>query len=523
MAVDIDVVVVGFGPGGAVAASLIGQAGHSVLLIDKAPAPYGQPRLSTLDGEIARVLQHAANGPEAMKDAIKAPDILVFGADGEPVPPMDWDYRIAGHWSHYSLHQPNIESAMEGRITSCPSMDMRWGWRATGLEQLPDRVRVTIESVPGEDGQSRTETVTARYMLGFDGTKSFVRQAAGIEVDVICEHDDRWILTDFDALKPLPELPGRTQFRMEPDRPWFAGPNGANRCRTNVRVMPGDDLDELMAEERGYEFIEKRLGLTRQDVRLTRRVNYKFLTQLARTFRVGRVFIGGDAAHPMPPYLGQGACCAMRDAANIAWKLRLVLAGEADESLLDSYESERRPHDEFFVRGSLEVWAYVNETDPDKAAQRDADSRANRTAFPKIPGLTAGVLHRDAVGALAPGAGRLAPQGIVQRGGDAGRLDDLIGYGGQLISTLSIVGLLGPNRVSRLGDLGVRVLRVGDDHMADFMDADGAYRDFWQSTGATTLLARADHYLFGIAAAQDEVLALVDDFLSQVPPPVAVA
>jgi 3-(3-hydroxy-phenyl)propionate hydroxylase len=521
MAVDVDVVIVGFGPGGAVAGSLLGQAGHRVLLIDKAPAPYGQPRLSTLDGEIARVLQHAANPDEAMEDAMPVRSLLMFGADDEPVPPFDWDYRVGGHWSHYTLHQPNIESAMERRIAACPSVEVRWGCRATSVEQLGDAVRVSLESTAEDNEDRQAEQVTARYVLGFDGTRSLVRQAAGIELDVIHEHHESWILADFDALRPLPEIATCTQFRMDPAGPWFGGPNGANRCRTNVRVMPEDNLDEEMSEDRRYAFVEEKFGLTREDVRITRLVTYKFRSQMARSLRAGRVFLGGDAAHAMAPYLGQGACCAMRDAANLAWKLRLVLSGVADESLLDSYEPERLPQDEFFVRASLNAWRYVNELDLQKAAERDSASRAGLVQFPSIPGLKDGVLHRGATGALAPDAGDLAPQGVVRRNGTQGRLDDLIGYGGQLISSLPVAGLLGPDRLSRLGELGIHVLRVRADDTADLVDVDGTYEDFWKATGATTLLARPDHYLFGVAAAEGEVRALVDDFLNQVPAPAA--
>jgi 3-(3-hydroxy-phenyl)propionate hydroxylase len=519
MAVDVDVVIVGFGPGGAIAASLLGQAGHRVLVTDKAPAPYGQPRMSTLDGEIARVLQHAADPHEAMEDAIKAPDVLMFGADGEPVPPIDWDFRIAGHWSHYSLHQPNIEDAVTRRIAACPSVDIRWGCQVTGVEQTGDAVRVTAEVSAADGGVLATETVTALYLLGFDGASSFVRQAAGIELDVLHEHGDQWILTDFDALRPLPEIVTRTQFRMDPARPWYAGPNGARRCRTDVRVLPGEDIAGELAEDRGYEFLEEKFGLTRDDVRMTRRVAYRFRSQIARSFRAGRVFLGGDSAHAMTPYMGQGACCAMRDAANLAWKLRLVLSGAAGESLLDSYEPERLPQSAFFVQGSLATWGYVNELDPQKAAERDAATRAGYVKFPPIPGLTAGVLHRDASGELAPQAGQLAPQGIVRRGGDEGRLDDLIGYGGQLISSQPVSSLLTQAQLGRLAQLGIHVLQVTDDDTADLAELDGTYRDFWATTGATTLLARPDTYLFGIAGDENDIRALVDDFLAQIPQP----
>lgn len=69
MDINVDVAIVGYGPGGAVLASLLGQRGHTVAVLEKFPAPYNLPRMSTLDGEIARVLQHAADPAAALKDS----------------------------------------------------------------------------------------------------------------------------------------------------------------------------------------------------------------------------------------------------------------------------------------------------------------------------------------------------------------------------------------------------------------------------------------------------------------------
>lgn len=519
-----DVLIIGFGPGGEVAASLIGQGGHNVSVIDKAPAPYGQPRMSTLDGEIARVLQHAADPVQAMTDAIPVPYVIYYGADHAPTPPLKFEHRIGGHPSHYSLHQPNIESAMERRIAECPSVRVRWATQAVDLVQHDDGVVVTIEELDTAGEPIGRSDIFARYVLGFDGSGGFVRAALNIDLDVLREHDERWILTDFEALRPpLPEISTVTQYHMDPVRPWFGGPNGANRTRTDIRVMPGEDLDEQLKEENAFAFLEREFGLARDDVRMTRQVTYRFRSQIARSMRDGRVFIGGDAAHSMTPYMGQGACCAMRDAANIAWKLRLVLAGTADESLLDSYEVERLPHSEFFVRGSLANFDYVNELDPDKAAARDAAARAGNVRFPAIPGLVAGVLLRDASGAPAASAGQLAPQGIVRRAGFEGLLDDLVGYGPQLITTHPIEETLGAERLARLKELGVIALRVTDDDRTDVGDVDGTYRLLWAETGGTAMLARPDHYLFGVSAGAAGLIELVDDFLAQVPRPTPAA
>ncbi|WP_371348629.1 FAD-dependent monooxygenase [Ancylobacter sp. IITR112] len=519
MVAEWDVVIVGFGPGGAVASSLLGQAGHRVLVIDKAPGPYGQPRMSTLDGEIARVLQHASDPREAMLDAIPARGIALFGADDAPVPPIDWDYRIAGHWSHYSLHQPNIEAAMTRRIAACRHVALRWGCRAVKIEDGETDALITIEVSPQGGGESRTETHRARYILGFDGAKSFVRESLGISLEVIHEHSDQWILTDFDALRPLPPELQQTQFHMRPERAWFAGPNGANRCRTDVRVLPHEDLTSELSEDKGYAFLEQHFGVTRADVRLTRRVAYRFRSHIARSFGKGHVFIGGDAAHAMTPYMGQGACCAMRDAINIAWKLRLVLDDAVDASILESYEVERLPQSRFFVNGSLYAWKTVNESDPAAAAARDAAGRSGGPVRIPIPGLVGGIVRRGPSGDLTPGAGQLAPQGRVEMEGREGLLDDLVGFGGQLVSAVPIRDLLGPERLRRLAELGVHVLHVAgaDADGADVIERDDSYRDAWTAFDAVALLARPDHYLYGCARDPQDVVTMVDEFFEALP------
>src|SRR5262245_43728546 len=114
----IDVAIVGFGPAGQVLASLLGRAGHRVVVFEKFATPYGLPRMSTLDGEVARLLQHTCDPLKALEGAIPQPTVELFGADGTLAATVDWSYQRAGYPSHLSLHQPNLESAMIERIAT---------------------------------------------------------------------------------------------------------------------------------------------------------------------------------------------------------------------------------------------------------------------------------------------------------------------------------------------------------------------------------------------------------------------
>jgi 3-(3-hydroxy-phenyl)propionate hydroxylase len=513
MSVDVDIAIVGYGPGGEVLASLLGQAGHRVVVFEKFPAPYGLPRMSTLDGEIARLLQHTGDGRKALEGSIPQHYGNLYGADGELAIRFDWSEELCGHPSHLSLHQPNIEAAMQERVASLPSVDVRWGTEVTGLKEVGDSVRITARPVDADGNPSDEQQVTASYVVGMDGASSFVRDAVGISLEVLREHDDKWFLTDFDILDPSVKEP-ETEIHMVPEQPYYWGPNGAARCRTDVRVMPGGDPAQLMDDEHGYAWLEENIGIPREAVRITRRVLYRFRSQYATSFRRGRVFIGGDAAHAMTPFMAQGSCSAMRDGANLAWKFDLVLSGRAHPDLLDTYETERFAHVVPLVHGSLAQWGLLTEEDPAKAAGRDAYLRSGQAQVPPMPNLAAGILHRSPEGEPVAPAGSLSPQGRVRIDDRDGLLDDLVGFGFQLVSSTPLDAVLDGPILAALADLGVKVLTIGDGP-GQVVDLSGTYANFFAHHGATAFVSRPDFYLFGTADGPQATAALVDDLIAQ--------
>jgi hypothetical protein len=247
---------------------------------------------------------------------------------------------------------------------------------------------------------------------------------------------------------------------------------------------------------------------------LTRHARYTFRARWATQWRSDRILLAGDAAHQMPPVLGQGLNSGIRDAANLAWRLALVAKGSATPDLLDDYVAERRDQAEAIVRESVWMGGIICLTDPEEAARRDELIRANRehmmtlrTSWP----LTTGTLRKgDAV------AGTLALQARVGADGVVGMLDGvsepgrfmLIAADGDPLSELD------PAVADGWRSLGGVSAHFGTSGWAD---ADGDYGRWFDTLGARVVLIRPDFHVFGTAAGDNgSVNLLVADLLSSV-------
>src|SRR4051812_25701555 len=140
-----DIAVVGYGPTGMVAASLLGQMGHRVVVCERWPSLYGLPRLTHIDDESARVVQGAGNIDKALRDSSPTEYTWVNGADELllkiPVAPTGQ----MGYPTHISMYQPDVEDAIDAQIRTLSNVEVRQGWSVVGLTQDADAVEVTLQ------------------------------------------------------------------------------------------------------------------------------------------------------------------------------------------------------------------------------------------------------------------------------------------------------------------------------------------------------------------------------------------
>ncbi len=505
--VDIyDVAVVGFGPGGEIAAATIGAHGHRVVAIEQHPAPYPLPRAVTFDGETCRAVQAAgADMVHALQRSTVLPEAPFVTADDVPIFTQDWSGELCGYASRQSIFQPDIEAALYDSIARMDNVIVDRGTRVTGITQ--DNDAVEIEAV-GEDGTKRT--YRARYVIGADGANSFVREALGFPVH---RSGFRSSVLNFDMqlLRPLPARFGGFRMTMDPERPHMFMPIGSDRMRFEIFLKPGDQESDLMREETVWTWLESKHGLGPDDLALNRQLIYHFGSSVCQQWRSGHAFVLGDAAHSMAPHLGQGANSAFRDARNLSWKLAMVLDGLADDRLLDSYEAELKPFVTDIVEEAERVARFSLIVDEDVAAKRDAElaDEKDHSDVWQWPVLSSGIISRQLAGGAAKITGRVAPQGRISRGDQVGLADDVLGAGFQLISSHPIV--LNDGQREFLDAIGCAVAIIGAPADADgITDLDGRYSEFLANSGVELFVMRPDFYVFGAGLAHDAG-SLVDE------------
>ena len=293
-------------------------------------------------------------------------------------------------------------------------------------------------------------------------------------------------------------------------------PLGLKHRRFEWMVLPHETTEEMERPETSWRLLEE-FGVTPQTHRIARNVVYRFQARIAERWRDGRVFLAGDAAHTMPPFAGQGMLSSLRDANNLAWKLDLVLRGEAPESLLDSYDIERRAHVRAWTEISLAEGRISCELDPVKADERDKRLLSGeKLPAPHPPRIETGVVPGPDSPYAHKLAGTLGLQARVGFDGREGLFDDVFGASRLTIVTSggAAAGVLTKAQLARLEKLGAIALEVAPaDAMARpdaFVDLDGRYGAYLRAHGVAAVINRPDFYVFGAVRRLEDLRGLVE-------------
>ncbi|WP_330646914.1 bifunctional 3-(3-hydroxy-phenyl)propionate/3-hydroxycinnamic acid hydroxylase [Thioclava sp. FTW29] len=506
---DTDVAIVGGGPVGHLLAILLGQRGKRVTLIERWTTYYPLPRAVTFDHEIARIL--ATLGINAETDpAINFHDELYYwrNRDGEDLQIVDWQSKSASGWRvRYWFNQPYLEERLMEIANQLETVEIIRGWEAAEMVQDAESVTLTLRRNPEEGGRpDETRQLRAKFVAGTDGANSFVRETLGIE------NEDRgyffdWLILDmipdFDYVASRPHEPAQWQL-CDPVRPTTIVPGGPgpvaggpDRRRWEYMVLPGEDATELQKPENAWKLLEP-WGITPENSQLERAAVYRFQARWAKLWNKGRCLIGGDAAHLMPPFAGEGMCAGVRDALAMAWRLNGILEGKYGLEALDSYTTERVEHAKHYINFSQELGQIICIADEAEAAKRDKEMIADLAARNHTP-VPTDICH------LGHGAwcqdsahsGELSVQGVVEANGKVDLFDQAVGQGWVLIGydtdPMAVLSAAQKAQLASLEGFGVQMSAQAG--QANVLDREGTYKAWMEEIDARYVLIRPDFYV----------------------------
>ena len=367
---DTDVLIVWAGPTGMTAAALLAARGIRVIVLEQRESTSDEPKAISIDDEALRTYQQAGIVQDIMSVIVPGTGTRYYDADHQPLfqARAAVPYRLGFPFKN-PFAQPDLEKVLATTLDKHALVEVKFGHRVTAVAQDAGSAFVTAHGPHG------AEDFSASFVFGADGGRSIVRELFGNDMSGR-SYKDVWLVAD------TLEDPHTERYGMhhgDPTRPHVIVPGLGGRCRYEFLLFDGES--EAGAPP-AFELIQKLVAPYRdiEPEHVERAINYRFNAVNADRWREGRFFLLGDAAHMMPPFAGQGLNSGIRDAANLAWKVAEVVQGKAPESILDSYQTERKPHAAATIAQSIRLGRVVMTTSQRVAEHRDSLVRGALTS-----------------------------------------------------------------------------------------------------------------------------------------------
>ncbi|ASS60302.1 FAD-dependent oxidoreductase [Rhizobium leguminosarum] len=434
-----DVAIAGGGPFGLMLANELGRRGVSTILFDEKSSTAFNPQANATQ---ARTMEHFRR--LGFADEIRAlgmpedfpTDIAYFTryARHELARfrlPSAKEARekiltMTGSWSAAELphrvSQKFVERVLRKHAEALSTVSVNYGWRISRFEDVGDAVTMTASQV----GSESTRSVRAKYLIGGDGAKSFIRRTLGIRYQ-----GDGGAVRDFFGGKMfalylrcpqfyevVPFAPAWMNVAFNPERRAFmAAVDGKGEFAFHTQLKEGESEDDI-SDAQALKMFQTVVGYPVEGEILSRGTWTAGFALVAEKFQAGRIFLGGDAVHLFTPAGGLGYNTAVDDAVNLGWKLASVVKGNSPSFLLDTYELERRPvavRNTGFARAFAEsIGNYVPKPDIEADSDLGSDLRREAGAYLEahgrsefnIPGVTFGARYDHSPIILAEGEGQ---------------------------------------------------------------------------------------------------------------------
>ncbi|MDB5507771.1 MAG: 2-polyprenyl-6-methoxyphenol hydroxylase-like oxidoreductase [Hyphomicrobiales bacterium] len=497
-----EVAIVGAGPTGMTIAHLLGQAGVSVVLIERNATTVTQPRAVSIDDEALRTMQAIDLADEIIADVMLDYGSNYFTPNGICFAKVEPTTREYGYPRRNAFTQPKLEATLRAALVRYPHVAPLFEHDCESVTEDDAGVDLVLRH------EGRERRIRASYVVGSDGARSKLRQVIGAKLEG-STYKQRWLIVDLAETK---ERFRQTRVMCDPARPYITlpGPGGIRRYEFMLHETESEDASSTP------EFVRTLLAAAGPDADspVVRRQVYTFHARKADKWNSRRIYLAGDAAHLSPPFAGQGMNSGIRDAHNLAWKLAQVVKGRMGEAVLRSYQREREPHAWALIELAMNMGRIMM---PKSLRQASLVQNAFRAAS-LVPPLQAyfaqmkykpkpfyreGFLAADA--GLALSGRMLAQPWIERRDRSRMRLDEAAGHGFAIVA-------IGPEAQAMVAQVDAEVIGLGplpriavvpqkmnlaprvDEDVVEGRDLDGLFVPL-AAAGDVLVLLRPDRYV----------------------------
>ncbi len=512
-----DLIIVGYGPAGVTAANFAAQLGLKTLIVERETDVFPRQRAIACDDEVLRIFQSIGLIEQIRSTMHEGLTMTFVTPKGKEILRLTPEISDNGYYQQNFFHQPWLEGELRAGVgRRADTMTMLAGWEAFHVAN--DEAEATVDI--RKPGTTESFTVHGRYVLGCDGGSSPIRKALGFDMGGT-SYPDKWLDVQGELLKRVPGTP-HFKFICDPVRPGVDCPCPGGMHRYEWRCKQAEDTDHMQKRDVLWPILKEfsakatddpNAGIDESHLRIERTWDYTFHVRNSAKWKIGRVMLLGDAAHIMPPFAGQGMSAGIRDAANIVWKVKMVLDGAAAPELLDTYQDERQKHVAEMTKYSQLLGSIVLVENKLLAALRNGVLRAMR----HVPGLKAYTMSMKAkpappirAGFVSSASSRRSPTGTpfpnVDVGTSRGRMlsDDALGFG------IRVLGLdcdprehMSADAVAGWEKLGAEFVRIRTGTLmvgpGEIGDPVGRLYEWFQTYNkAKVAIVRPDHMVYGV-------------------------
>lgn len=351
--IDTEVLIIGGGPTGMVAALCLDQLGIHSIVLERQAGIKEHPKAHELSGRSIEILKGLGfTYDELSREASPYADAckIVFCDDlSQEYGTIDiskgagadaYAQALPSPWPFLNISQVELEKVILQRLSTRPCIDMRWNQQWESMEEGPDAVLSQVT----DRATGASFAIRSRYVLCADGAGSRSRKALGIEMvgpEKIRDFVNIYLEMD---LSGVVQTKGKLYFCLSPDVPGVTliAHHIERRWVLNAPMI-GEETADAYNDERLVALTRRAIARDDVPIQVKSMSRWRMTAQVADAFRRGRALLIGDAAHRFPPTGGLGMNSGIGDAHNLCWKLAAVLRGVAPDSLIETYEEERRP------------------------------------------------------------------------------------------------------------------------------------------------------------------------------------